>query len=153
MTGLMTANLASSLGTLRGNYVLLKADALQLLLPQHEVGAAEYLAGAPQPSAQTGVFEGEGGRRYAALSQQLSLLPHYPAGRFLAIPIGDDGDGHLWCWNELRVLIDAELEIHALPAVLVTPNAPVQHYAEIDGSPAYLCSARQLRSFALAPGN
>lgn len=36
-----------TLPALSGNFVLLKADGLQLLLPQQDVGAAEYLDSAP----------------------------------------------------------------------------------------------------------
>ena len=42
---------------LRGNFVLLRADTLRLLLPQHEVGAAEYIEGAPGPGSAGGLFE------------------------------------------------------------------------------------------------
>ncbi len=144
----MTSNIALSSDTVRGNYVLLTADALQLLLPQHDVGAAEYLSGTPEPSRQFGVFSGENGRRYAALSSEMKLLGQYPAGRFLATSIGEQDD-LFWCWNELRVMIDAELEICALPPVLCAPDTPVRQYAEIDGKLAYLCTAEQMRVLSL----
>ncbi len=148
----MTSNIALSSDTVRGNYVLLAADTLQLLLPQHDVGAAEYLSGTPGPSHQLGVFRGAAGRRYAALSAEMRLLAQYPAGRFLATPIGRQDDV-LWCWNELRVMIDVELEIRALPPVLCAPDTPVRQYAEIDGKLAYLCTEEHLRILALVSEN
>ena len=40
-----------TLPPLRGNFVLLRADGLQLLLPQQEVGAAQYLDARPRESS------------------------------------------------------------------------------------------------------
>jgi hypothetical protein len=141
--------------TLRGNYVLLSADTLHLLLPQHEVGAAEFLHGVLEASNEPGLLTLAGDdshRRYAALSRQMTLLPHCPRERFLVAPLGDD-DELGWCWDELRILIDVELRPQRLPNVLIAPNTPVDRYVEFDGKLAYLCTARQLRSFALGPRN
>ncbi len=150
----MTANLMSSpKATVRGNYVLLSADSLHLLLPQHEVGAAEYLAGELAASEEPGLLKlrgEESPRRFAVLSAQMTLLPHCPPDRFLFAPLGDENDDLGWCWNELQILIDVELQPQPVPAVLLTPNAPVVQYVEFEGKLAYLCSARQLHTFALA---
>ncbi len=135
----------------RGNYVLLTADTLHLLLPQHEVGAAEYLEGALEAAEEPGLLKLRGadnGRRFAALSAQIKLLPQCPAGRFLITPLGDDGDGLGWCWNEVQVLIDVELPIRPVPEVLLAPGAPVSQYAEFQGKLAYLCNAQQLAAYA-----
>lgn len=140
----------------RGSYVLLTADTLHLLLPQHEVGAAEYLEGELEASEEPGLLMRRGAeshRRFAALSTQLTLLPHCPPGRFLVTPLGEESDDLGWCWDELKILIDVELQIQPLPAVLLTPSAPVDRYVEFEGKLAYLCSAQQLKSFALAPRN
>lgn len=136
----------------RGNYVLLTADTLHLLLPQDEVGAAEYLEGELEACEEPGLLRlrgTESPRRFAALSTQMTLLPQCPPGRFLITPLGDGTDNLGWCWNELKILIDAKLPIHPIPAVLLTPATPVDRYVEVEGKFAYLCSARQLKSFAL----
>jgi len=138
---------------LRGNYVLLSADTLHLLLPQHEVGAAEFLDGVLEASDAPGLLTlaGDDSRRYVALSKQMTLLPHCPPERFLVASVGDD-DNLGWCWDELRILIDVDLQAQPLPKVLVAPNTPVDQYVEFDGKLAYLCSAQQLRTFVLTSG-
>ncbi len=153
----MTVNIESLPdATLRGNYVLLTADALHLLLPQQEVGAAEYLEGSLEASDETGLLQlagKESARRYAALSTQMTLLPHCPLDRFVVAPIGDGSDGLLWCWNELQILIDVELQPRPLPAVLLAPDTPFDRYVEFEGKLAYLGTAHQLYAYALASRN
>lgn len=140
----------------RGNYVLLTAGALHLILPQHEVGAAEYLEGELEASDKPGLLKlsgKEGMRRFVSLSAQMTLLPHCPPERFVVVSLGDDNDDLSWCWDELLVMIDVELPLHPLPPVLLAPDTPVKQYVEFEGKLAYPCSAHQLRAFALAPGN
>lgn len=150
----MSLSLSSgSSATLRGNYVLLRADTLRLLLPQHEVGAAEYLADPLEAGDVPGLLRpsaSKGTRRFAALSAQMTLLPHCPADRFIVAPLGEGDNAMGWCWNEMQVLIDIELQPQPVPAVLLAPHPPVDHYVEHDGEIAYLCSASRLRAYALA---
>ncbi len=140
----------------RGNYVLLIADTLHLLLPQHEVGAAEFLEGVLEASNEPGLLQLAGDdsqRRYAALSKQMTLLPHCPPERFLVTPLGDGNDDLGWCWDELHILIDVDLQPHPLPKVLIAPDTPVDQCVEFDGKLAYLCNAQQVKSFALGSRN
>jgi hypothetical protein len=138
----------------RGNYVLLTADTLHLLLPQHEVGAAEYLDGTLEAAEESGLLKLRGKdspRRFAALSAGMTLLPNCPPGRFLVTPLGEGGDSLGWCWNELQILIDVELVMHPLPEVLLARDTPVKQYVELEGKLAYVCSAEQLFAYALQP--
>ena len=41
---------------MRGNFVLLRADALRLLLPQQDVSSTEYIDSAPIGTSAAGVF-------------------------------------------------------------------------------------------------
>jgi hypothetical protein len=125
--------------TVRGNFVLLRAGTLRLLLPQGDVGAAEYLDRAEEE------------RPLVALSSRMTLLPECPPERFVAAPLHDGGDLG-WCWDELQVLIDVELQPQPLPPSLLTHSTPVSHYVEHDGELAYLCNAQSLSQFALASG-
>jgi hypothetical protein len=122
--------------TLRGNFVLLRAGRLRLLLPQQDVGAAEYL--------DTETAE----RSLVALSARMTLLPERPPERFVVAPL-NDGSELGWCWDELQVLIDIELKPQPLPPSLLTRQTPVSHYVEHEGELAYLCSAQRLSEFAL----
>jgi hypothetical protein len=149
----MTVNLNAAL---RGNYVLLTTDSMDLLLPQAEVGATEYLDGPLEASDEPGLLRLSGAtsaRRFVALSDQMTPLPHCPSNRFLVVTLVDDDDHLGWCWKELRVLIDVELQPQPLPTVLLTPGTPVSHYVDLEGKPAYLCNAQRLRAFALATRN
>lgn len=137
----------------RGNYVLLSADGLHLLLPQHEVGAVSYLDGMLTATDVPGILQRAGARsetRFAALSKCMTLLPECPANRFLLASLGDDV---VWCWNDLKVLTDVELPLHSLPPVLLKPGTPVTHYVELEDKLAFMCMAAQLRKFALGRGS
>jgi hypothetical protein len=142
-----------TLPALRGNFVLLKADGLHLLLPQQDVGAAEYLDTAPRDSGQPGLFEldssePDGATRFVAgLSANMDLLPEYPQGRFLLTSFEAQG-GMLMCWNEVKVLIDTELQPRSLPAGVLPPDAPVREYVEIGDELAFVCSAERLLEHA-----
>ena len=143
----MSARTHSPLGTLRGNFVMLRADTLRLLLPQAEVGGAQYL-----DPATTAQGHDEGGR-ILALSSQMKLLAERPPQRFVVATLEQGGEGRRWCWDELRVLIDVELRPRALPAVLVASDTPVEHYVEHEGHIAFLCSAHRVNAYALADGS
>jgi len=98
---------------MKGNYVMLRAGGLRLVLPQHEVGGALYL---------------EWNRRE-------------DKNRFIAVEIaGADGTA-TWCWDELRVLIDVELQRIDLPSALRGHGSPISGFVELDGEPAFLCGA------------
>ena len=122
--------------------MLLRAGSLRLVLAQSEVGAAQYL----DARADTG------DRTYAALSEHMTMLPERPAERFVVTTLGDDEGSDLgWCWDELRVLIDVELQARPLPPVLLAPHTPVNCYVELAGGElAYVCDARSVAKFALA---
>ncbi len=151
----MSANIASRADvTPRGDYVLLSADTLHLLLPRQEVGAAEFLGGTLEPSDEPGLFKRRGvesPRRFAALSAQMNLLLHCPDDRRFVAPIGNGTDAVAWCWNTLQELPDLESPIYPIPRVLLAPNAPVEQYVEVEGKLAYLCSAHRLRAVAALP--
>ncbi len=141
--------------TARGDYVLLTADTLRLLLPKQDVGAAEFRAGMLEASEAPGLLKLRGTeslRRFAVLSGQMRLLPHCPDDRRLMTSVGNGGDDVAWCWNALRELPDVELPLYPIPKVLFAANAPVEAYVEVDGELAYLCSAHRLRAFATDPG-
>jgi hypothetical protein len=123
---------------MRGHFVLLRAGTLRLLLPQADVGAAGYLDAAPQA----------GDRRFAALSDDMTLLPECPPGRFITTTLGDAGQ-MAWCWDELQVLIDAQVDPIALPAAVLAADTPVNAYAELEGGPAFVTTGEAVSRYAL----
>lgn len=142
------------LPALRGNFVLVRADELRLLLPQDQVGAAGYLDARPEPADEPGLLKAPGQERvFAALSSRMSLLPSCPSERFVVTTLGQGavgGESISWCWDELQVLIDVELRPTALPVTLVAPETPIACWVEHAGDLAFLCDATRLQEFALA---
>lgn len=137
------------------NYVLLTADTLRLLLPQRELGGAEFLEGALEATDRPGLLKrvgDDGPRRYAALSTRMKLLRRCPPERFLVARLGVASDDLGWCWNELRILANIELRPQPLPRALIAPDSPIDQYVEFEGKLAFLCSAQRLRAFALSSG-
>lgn len=139
---------------IRGDFVVLRADALRLLLPQRDVAGTEYIEQAPVATDQAGrfVFHDDSGtpRPLWALSEQLRPLERFPADRFVLTRLSGAGPAVSLAWNEVRVLIDTELEFHALPAVMQGAGGLVDAYVELDGELAFCTSARQVLPEALA---
>jgi hypothetical protein len=141
---------------LKGNFVLLKAGRLHLLLPQHDIGAAEYLAATPQPTRRAGLFklpadDTAGKSRWVvALSPQMGLLEQLPPGRILLTSFPSLA-GILMSWDDVKVLIDAEIMPHALPPAMLGANAPLTEYVEFGDELAFCCSAERLRMQAFTP--
>lgn len=140
---------------MRGDFVLLRADALRLLLPQRDVAATEYIEQAPAATREAGRFvldDGNGTPQPVwALSERMRPLDRFPADRFLLTRLSGEGPAVALAWNEIRVLIDTELEFHALPPVMQGAGALIDAYVELDGELAFCTSARRVLPAALAP--
>ncbi len=143
MTSTTTA--APAARELHGNFVVLRADKLRLLLPQADVGTASHLDVQPRTTDLPGLFErmsGDNGSALVALSHEMLPLPAYPTDRFLITaietPMGEIGFG----WSEVSVLIDARLQAKPVPQVLLNPHTPVNEFVEIDGEVVF-CSDRE----------
>lgn len=132
----------------KGNFVLLTAGNLQLLLPQEDVGVADYLSEPPAPTAQPGVFamheDDEGVTHYvAALSPRMTLLAALPPERFL-LTMFPTQTGVWMCWDDVSILIDTEITPHPLPPAMISPDSPLTAYVELGDKLAFLCSAERL---------
>ena len=136
----------------RGNFVVLRAGTLRLLLPHEEVGAAEYLGEAPGGAAPGGIFELDvlGERRaVVALSEQLRPLERFPAGRFVLARL--HGGEASFAWDEVRVLIDAAVDPRPLPPAMRSDRGPIDGYVQL-GAELLLC-ATAARVLAYAAGS
>jgi hypothetical protein len=138
----------------RGNFVVLRAGTLRLLLPHEDVGAAEYLGEAPAGPAQAGIFEFEvlGERRaVVALSEQLRPLERFPAGRFVLARL--HGGEASFAWDEVRVLIDAAVDPRPLPPAMRSAGGPIDGYVQL-GAELLLCTnAPRLLAYAAGAGD
>ena len=138
---------------LHGNFLLLRADALHLLLPQHDVGAATHLEAAPQPTDMPGFFvhgDAANPQPVVALASDMRPLAQFPADRFfvtaIATPLGEIGFG----WSEVSVLLDARLHAQAVPTALLTDQTPLREFVEIDGRVVFCCDSARLAEYAFA---
>jgi hypothetical protein len=138
--------------TMSGNFVLLRADSLRLLLPQQDVGAAEYVEHELRPAGEPGVYEhGEGDdlRWVVALSSEMRPLASFPADRFVLASLRTGESALSFAWNEVQVLIDAQLERHELPMAMRVPGAPIDAYVEHDGQVVLCTDAERVVSHAI----
>jgi hypothetical protein len=122
---------------MKGNFVMLRAGRLRLVLPQGDVGAASYIE--PGDAAEC-----------LALSETMKLLPRRPAERFVAAEFTGEYAGAPWCWDELRVLIDVAFDPLPLPQALRGDGAPVHAYVQVDGELAFVSSAESICRYAPA---
>ncbi|MDO5653758.1 MAG: hypothetical protein Q4G39_06610 [Brachymonas sp.] len=140
---------------LQGNFILLRADKLRLLLPQEGIQSTDYLQGRPELiEGETGLLhipDSEDGAVYVAVGSDMHLLDMCPADRFVTTSM--HGLDVRWCWSEVRVLMQANLYCEALPAVLLSPHTPVREIVAVGNDWAYLCSAEGLQQFALSAKN
>ena len=149
----VAAHTTQAVRTVRGNYVLLRADALRLLLPQTDIQSTNYMQTRPEPiDGESGLLHMPGsddGAVYVALSSDMRLLDACPSDRFVSTRLQGDVDVQ-WCWSEVRVLMDTQLSYEAVPPVLLAPHTPVHEMAAVGDEWAYLCSAEVLQQFALS---
>jgi hypothetical protein len=139
---------------MRGNFVLLRADSLRVLLPQQDLSSTEYIDSAPSDTSEPCIFSyseaGSEPRKVVAVSGQMQPLERFPGDRFLLTQLVDEEHTLSFAWNEMRVLIDVELEQHALPAVMQGSGALIDSYVELDGELVFCMSAQRMISQALA---
>lgn len=138
---------------MRGDFVLLRADSLRLLLPQRDVLSTEYIDQTPVATAEPGVFvlggQPGGAQAVLALSAQMDLLARFPPDRFLLTRFTGSRQDTGLAWTEVRVLIDTELEFHAMPAVMQGEVELIDAYVEIDRELAFCTTAQRMLPEAL----
>lgn len=144
-------NGSSNSGAVPGNYVLLRADGLRLVLPQRDVRSTDYMASRPvRMDGQDGLLhvpDSIDTAVYVAVSAGMQLLEECPPDRFISTVL-QGMDVH-WCWSEVRVLLNAELHPLPLPVSVIAPGTPVREVVAVGGEWAYICSAEMLQQFAL----
>jgi hypothetical protein len=137
----------------RGNFVLLVADSLRLLLPQEDVVALERIGSNQFPDSASGLFayrpsdQSEHTGHIVALSEQMLPLRVFPRERFLLSRLVSGAHDFFLAWNEVRVLIDIELKPQPLPAVMQVAGAPIEAYVALDGEWMLCSTAAKLLSF------
>jgi hypothetical protein len=140
--------------TMRGNFVVLRAGPLHLILPQGEVGAAEHIEGGLRSSGRPGVFSrGEGSLAcdVVAPSERLEALEAFPADRFVLTRLGTGVTQ--FAWNEMKVLLDVSLVVRTLPEALQVAGGPIEGFVDLQGTIAFRTDAQRIVSYmALGEG-
>lgn len=147
-------HVATAARAVQGSYVLLRADSLRLLLPQSDIQSTDYMQARPELiEGESGLLHVPGsadGAVYVAISSDMRVLDACPADRFVSTRLRGGVDVQ-WCWTEMRVLHDVQLQCEPLPAVLQAPYTPVREIAATGNNEwAYLCSADMLQQFVLS---
>lgn len=129
-------------------FALLRLDQTRLLVPQTDVRVLELTMDMTQESPPAG---GVGWIRYReqqhpvySPTPQLEWLTEIPHGRTLCALMGaDEGLFGLLC-SEVALVKSSELQFHALPAAMATPDSPFHQLALHAGKLACLTSAQKL---------
>lgn len=133
---------------MRGDFVLLRADSLRLLMPQRDVTSTEYIDRMPGATAEPGIFvlgDDPGAAQVVlALSERMDKLDSFPPDRILLTRFTGPTRTTALAWTEVRVLIDAELEFHALPAILRGGGGLIDAYVEIDKELAFCTTVQRM---------
>lgn len=137
---------------LQGDYVLLRADTVRLLLPQTQLLDIVHLQNRATTSAHCitqpaelitvadGVEASTQHFQYATLSDELALLPDVPVNRFVVTTHQQTGAVY-WCWSEVQLLNNLSLMSQLLPPIVRTELTPFQGIVTLaDGKQAFTCS-------------
>ena len=87
--------------TVRGNFVMLRADSLRLILPQEDVKSTDYLPQKPvefdADASLLYIPDAADGAVYVAISPEMRLLHHCPPDCFVSTSL--QGLDVRWCWS------------------------------------------------------
>lgn len=137
----------------QGDYVLLRADNLRLILPQEEVGAAEYIPKGLRPPDDLGLMGHESEEYatafYIALDADFRpITQDIPRDRYLATLLGKR-ENLYWCWSDVDVLIDFSFNPLPMPEVLQARHPLLKGYIIFEEQPVFICDAEAVINFAL----
>lgn len=82
---------------------------------------------------------------YIALSSQLQLMTYCPQNRFLLTTLA--GTDWQWCWDNVEVLLDANINITRIPERLACDYTPVLGLVMMDGKPVFQTSAERILAY------
>jgi hypothetical protein len=136
--------------SIAGNFVLVRADTLSLLMPLGGIGTTGHLDKEPEATELPGLFAvgDEDQRQFVvAPSGRLRPLAHYPDERFVVTPMAFDGRDLLVAWSEMKVLIAARFDVHPLPPAACNFRSPIDGYVRVSGHPVFHTDPKRLLAF------
>lgn len=126
---------------IKGDYVLVRADALRLLFPLAEVVNTSYLEAGRYSLNSTedlqALDDPNAKPVYMAISAKMELLPEISDKRFIMTRFVDANI--FWCWNEMVILTDLNLPIQSIPANFLQAHTPLKDIVMIDDKPVFVC--------------
>lgn len=84
---------------------------------------------------------------YVSLSPDLTVMDHCPTSRFLLTTfIGSDWQ---WCWDDVSVILDTELNMEQLPERLLASHTPVLGVVMLKDKPVFYTQAERIFKYVL----
>lgn len=84
---------------------------------------------------------------YISLSPDLKVMNHCPKSRFLLTTfIGSDWQ---WCWDDVSVILDTELNMEHLPERLLASHTPVLGVVMLKDKPVFYTQAERIFKYVL----
>lgn len=84
---------------------------------------------------------------YIALSSRLELMDYCPKQRFILTTFV--GSEWQWCWDDVNVLLDVQLDIEPLPMRLSTSYTPILGLVMMDDAPVFYTTAERIFKYVL----
>lgn len=127
---------------LAGDVVMLRAGGLQLLVYQAEIETNDFLQQHLMPYQQDFLILSDAvlhakPQLYIAIDEHMGSQ-QTSAQRFLLTKFF--GCDWLWCWDDVRIMLDVKLPIRPLPARALAENSPLLGWVELD-APTFITSA------------
>lgn len=114
-------------------------------MASHHTGFTENAPSAEKTSANMPELKED--ECYIALSARLELMAHCPKQRFILTTFV--GSEWQWCWDDVNVLLNAQLDIEPLPMRLSTPYTPILGLVMMDDAPVFYTTAERILKYVL----
>lgn len=139
---------------LQGDYVLLRADSLRLLVPQSNltniIHLQDRLTVAEQcikDPKQLLIQQSDQEQQLLALSEDLTLLSAVPKNRFVMTQHTQTATIH-WCWTEVQLFNHLDMKCEQLPPIVRTDITPIDAIVTLaDGKQAFVCQFDNLLNY------
>ncbi len=144
---------------LRGDYALLRADSLRLLILQENIISIKHLK--DKNVANLHCLSNSGQLLSAmnnndnqqlvfiALSDKLALTDSIPRNRYVVTTHKNTANIR-WCWSEVLLLNDVDLLLTPMPALLCSALTPINAIVTLaDGKQAFVCDFEHLPDYLM----
>ncbi len=143
---------------IEGNFALFTINDTKIMLPQSDVGRAEYFSSDIQWSADKTnkvffVSENVKDAVFVFLSQDLHLETEVPEHRFIGLSLKEkqkEQDQQLiWVWSSAQILMNKQFQLIPLPDFVCKKQSPILGYVIYNNHIVYYCDTKELISHSL----